>query len=61
MAKIKKWIQQAIKKPGALHKMLGIAEDKSIPVFKLKEVAKQSGIFGKRARLALTLKNIKKS
>jgi len=32
----KKWIAGAIKKPGALHKELGIAQDKPIPTGKLR-------------------------
>jgi len=30
--KDKKWIQKVIKKPGALHKSLGIPEDENIPM-----------------------------
>jgi len=30
--KAKKWIEKAIKKPGALHKALGIDKDKDIPM-----------------------------
>lgn len=30
--KDKKWIQKAIKKPGALHKALGIGKDEKIPL-----------------------------
>jgi hypothetical protein len=37
----KKWIQDAIKKPGRLHKHFGIPEDEDIPVAKIKgEIAK---------------------
>ncbi|RKY30079.1 MAG: hypothetical protein DRP74_07710 [Candidatus Omnitrophota bacterium] len=56
----KKWIQQAIKKPGALRKTLGVKEGKTIPVKKLQEAAKKSGVTGKRARLALTLRKLRK-
>jgi hypothetical protein len=55
-----KWIQKAIKKPGALHKELGIPKDKKIPESKLKSAEKKGGKEGKRARLAETLKKIKK-
>jgi len=55
-----KWIQKAIKKPGALHKELGVAEGKKIPAKKLAAAAKKPGIEGKRARLAETLKGLKK-
>jgi hypothetical protein len=57
MAK-KKWIQEAIKKPGSLHKELGIPEDKKIPAKKLAAAAKKPGKEGKRARLAETLKKM---
>lgn len=56
----KKWIQEAIKKPGALRKELGVKEGKTIPTGKLAKAAKASGTLGKRARLAQTLKGIKK-
>ena len=55
-----KWIQKAIKKPGALHKELGVPEDKKIPSKKLAAAAKKPGKLGKRARLAETLKGLKK-
>lgn len=51
-----KWIQSAIKNPGALHRELGIAEDKKIPIGKLKIAAKGDSKLAKRARLALTLR-----
>jgi len=55
-----KWIQKAIKKPGALHKELGVPEGKKIPEKKLAKAAKKPGVEGKRARLAETLKGMKK-
>lgn len=55
-----KWIQGAIKKPGALHKELGVAEGKKIPAKKLAAAAKKPGKEGQRARLAETLKGMKK-
>lgn len=51
-----KWIQKAIKKPGALHRELGVPADKKIPAKKLNAAAKKPGIEGKRARLAKTLR-----
>ena len=54
-----KWIQKAIKKPGALHKSLGVPEGKKIPAGKLAKAAKASGKLGQRARLAQTLKKMK--
>jgi hypothetical protein len=58
MSEKKKWIKDAISKPGALHKQLGIKEGKKIPGKTLAKVAKKSGKLGKRARLAVTLKKI---
>lgn len=55
-----KWIQKAIKKPGALKKSLGVAKDKPIPAKKLAAAAKAPGKLGQRARLAQTLKGLKK-
>ena len=56
----KNWIQGAIKKPGALHKQLGVPKGKKIPAEKLATAAKKSGKLGQRARLAQTLKTFKK-
>ena len=55
-----KWIQKAIKKPGALHKALKVPEGKKIPATKLAAAAKAPGKLGQRARLAKTLKGLKK-
>lgn len=56
----KKWIQKAIKHPGALHKELDVPEGKKIPKKKLEKAAKAPGKLGQRARLAETLSKIKK-
>jgi len=56
----KKWIQGAIKKPGALHKELGVPEGEKIPASKLKAAAKKGGKEGQRARLAMTLRGFNK-
>jgi hypothetical protein len=56
----KKWIQKAIKHPGALHKEMGVPEGKKIPAKKLTAAAKMKGLEGKRARLAETLKGFHK-
>ena len=58
-AKDGKWIQKAIKKPGALRKSLGIAKGKKIPAKKLAAAAKKKGKIGQRARLAQTLKKMR--
>ena len=47
-------------KKGALHRELGIPEGKKIPAKKLAKAAKAPGKEGKRARLAITLKSLKK-
>lgn len=52
----KNWIAGAIKKPGALHRELGVKKGNKIPVNKLSKAAKKGGVEGKRARLAQTLK-----
>jgi len=54
-----KWIQNAIKKPGALRSALGVKEGKTIPAKKLAAAAKKPGKMGQRARLAETLKKMK--
>jgi hypothetical protein len=55
-----KWIQKAIKKPGALKSALGVKKGEKIPAKKLAAAAKKPGTLGKRARLAETLKGLKK-
>lgn len=55
-----KWIQKAIKKPGALRKALGAKKGKPIPAKKLNAAAKKGGKLGARARLAKTLRTFKK-
>lgn len=55
----KKWIAGAIKKPGALHKELGVKEGKKIPEKKLDAAAKKGGKEGERARLAKTLRKMR--
>lgn len=55
----KKWIAGAIKKPGGLHKELGVKEGKKIPEKKLDAAAKKGGKEGERARLAKTLLKMK--
>jgi hypothetical protein len=55
-----KWIQSAIKKPGALRKSLGVKSGEKIPAGKLSKAAKAPGKLGQRARLSQTLKGLKK-
>jgi hypothetical protein len=54
MAKAK-WIQSAIKSPGALHRELHVPADKKIPEKKLEKASHAGGKLGQRARLAKTL------
>lgn len=56
----KRWISNAIKHPGALHKELGVPAGKKIPAKKLNAAAKKGGKEGQRARLAKTLKKLHK-
>lgn len=59
MSRVRKgrWIQGAIKHPGALRRQLG-AKD-GIPQKKLEAAAGKGGKLGQRARLALTLKRMR--
>jgi hypothetical protein len=56
------WIQDAIKpeNKGKLRKKLHAKEGKSIPAKKLEAAAKKGGKLGKEARLAETLKGLRK-
>jgi hypothetical protein len=55
----KKWIQKAIKNPGALHRSLGIPMAHKIPMAKLEKAAhsKNPRLAG-RAKLAITLRHL---
>jgi len=58
-AKPEKWIQGAIKHPGALHKALHVPEGEKIPAKKLAKAAhSENPTMAKRARLAQTLKGM---
>lgn len=58
--KKKKWIQEAIKRPGALRRKAGVKKGEKIPLSKLQAMAKQKGRTGRQARLALTLRKLAK-
>jgi len=65
---VRRWIQEAIKKPGALRAYIkrrygkrGFTERGTIKTKILRRLAKKKGRIGKRARLALTLKKLRKS
>ena len=55
-----RFIQKAIKKPGALRAQLGVTGNKPIPARKLAAAAKKGGKLGQRARFAQTLKGFNK-
>lgn len=55
----KNWIKGAIKKPGQLHRDLGVPEGQKIPKSKIEAAAKQKGKVGQRARLAMTLSKMR--
>jgi hypothetical protein len=55
-----KWIQEAVGRPGALHRQLGVPMGEKIPARRLAAAAKKPGTLGRRARLAETLKGFKK-
>jgi len=56
----KRWIQKAIKHPGALHRQLGVPAGQKIPKGKIAAAAKKGGKLGARARLAQTLAKMRK-
>lgn len=56
-----KFIQKAIKHPGALHKNLGVPAGEKIPAAKLDAAASKPGVVGRRARLAETLKHLRRA
>jgi hypothetical protein len=61
MAKEKKLnIKKAIRRPGQLHKDLGVPQGKKIPEKKLEAAAKRGGKVGMRARFAEKLKGFNK-
>jgi hypothetical protein len=62
LAKGGKWIQGAIKHPGALHRTLGVPQGKKIPAAKLAKAAHSSNpTTRRRAALAKTLKGLHKA
>lgn len=56
----KKWIQGAIKKKGALRRQLKVKKGKKITEAQLRKAIKKGGLIAKRARLARTLRRLKK-
>lgn len=56
----KNWIAGAIRRPGQLHRDLGIPQGKKIGLARLHEASKRKGAIGRRARLAITLGKMRK-
>jgi hypothetical protein len=56
----KKFIKEAIKKPGQLHRDLGVPQGKKIGASKIAAAAKKGGKVGQRARFAQTLGKLRK-
>jgi hypothetical protein len=54
------WIKKAIKHPGALRKALKVKKGKKISAKKLAAAAKKGGTMGRRARLAQTLRKLRR-
>lgn len=54
-----KWIQGAIKRPGALRAQMGVPAGKKIPAAALRQAAREKNLKGRRARLALTLRSLR--
>ena len=54
------FIKEAIKKPGALRKSMGVKKGETIPAKKLAAATKAPGKMGQRARFAKMLKGFKK-
>lgn len=58
MATKKNWIADAVKKPGQLHKDLGVPAGKKIPAGKLEAASKAGGKLAQRANFAKTMKKV---
>jgi hypothetical protein len=55
MAQKKLNISKAIKRPGGLHKSLGIPQDEKIPLDKAEAAADKKGLVGQQARFYLNV------
>lgn len=55
------FIAGAIKRPGALHRKLGVPQGKKIPKSKIAAAAKNGGLLGKEARFAQVLAKVRKN
>lgn len=53
------WIAGAVKNKGGLHRSLGVAMGKKIPMAKIQKAASLGGKVGRQARLAETLAHLR--
>jgi len=56
----KNWIAGAVKRPGALHRKLGVKQGEKIPAKKVAAAAKKPGLLGQEARFAENMRSIRK-
>lgn len=56
----KKFIQKAIKRPGALHRALGVPQGQRIPLAQIEQASHAPGRLGREARFAQTLASLNK-
>jgi len=56
----RKWIQKAIRHKGALRRTLKVKKGKTISVKRLRVAARRKGVTGRRARLALVLRRLRR-
>lgn len=57
----KNWIKNAIKQPGALRQSLGARPGMPLSSTRVEEAESAPGKLGQRARLAMTLKKLRKA
>ncbi len=56
----KKFIAKAIKRPGALHRALGVPQGRKIPLAEIEKASHAPGRLGREARFAQTLASLGK-
>lgn len=54
-----RFIKAAIKRPGELHRDLGVPQNQKIGAEKIEEAAERGGKVGQRARFALVLRGLR--
>lgn len=60
MARRKRWIAGAVRHRGALHRALGVPLGQRLPLSLVRRAARAPGKLGRRARLALTLRKLRR-